>query len=580
MWFPHLTISLSLKTEDFGLLLKKERKVSMPEVYATNRPWFELETVEAANECVGVETGAKASETAKRNRFYLRSSQAILAMLLTMTAVIATIWSARLAGMAEDDSFIHRRIALNYQQQGKPYFNVDQRVMVTSSPVWTVLLTLAGRALPFQDPAPGLEVVLLLMGAAAGYLLVEKLVRRNEKIALAFPALAFVYVCVGDFPSVVGQMETPCAIALILAGLLGVATERSWGMPLLLVACFTRYECVLLFAMTGIWVTARRRWTRLSLTLCVAIASLGVAWLLKEYATVIPNTVIAKSHLYAMTYRQVIGQLVSTRAGALLCVPAAILWWLYGKDRLRDLNQVVVLLGSSGVLLALAYLARKTFVFTWYLPLVWIPISLGVLLWTDTRAFRSAILGAAFAGLLLMPFAVVDAELLIAALRGAPDSVAAFPLIARVHEYRRVGAALDRECPSGSLMTSEIGALGWEFHGKILDAAGLASPSAIRYHPMRIPEERSEGNLGEIPSGFVREARPDLIVSYDFFMESSLPAARKLGYIDYSYPGLTPEEQSLMSGFWAERRMHVLVAPAGRCSPPAVDRAVRAALER
>jgi hypothetical protein len=129
-------------------------------------------------------------------------------------------------------------------------------------------------------------------------------------------------------------------------------------------------------------------------------------------------------------------------------------------------------------------------------------------------------------------------------------------------------------------MTSEIGGLGWGFHGKILDGVGLASPEAIRYHPMRVPDERSSGLWGEIPAGFVRDSHPDLIVSYDMFAESALPAALSLGYADYSYPQFVREDRAKAKNLWMARWMHVLVASDGHCSPGSIDQAVRVALEK
>jgi len=41
-----------------------------------------------------------------------------------------------------DDAYIHLRIAHNMIRTGHPYFNLGERVMVTSSPVWTLLLVL------------------------------------------------------------------------------------------------------------------------------------------------------------------------------------------------------------------------------------------------------------------------------------------------------------------------------------------------------------------------------------------------------------------------------------------------------
>src|SRR5512133_1972289 len=46
----------------------------------------------------------------------------------------------RLFRLPYEDAFIHFRIARNLAETGQPYFNVGERVMGSSSPLWTVLL--------------------------------------------------------------------------------------------------------------------------------------------------------------------------------------------------------------------------------------------------------------------------------------------------------------------------------------------------------------------------------------------------------------------------------------------------------
>ncbi len=287
---------------------------------------------------------------------------------------------------------------------------------------------------------------------------------------------------------------------------------------------------------------------------------------------------MAKSRLYSIEFRQVAGSFVDSKPSACACLALGFIWFWYGRNRNRKHNQFGVLLVGFGVLLAIAYLVRKTFVFPWYLPLVLLPISIGILLWTDRKNLRHQALGACLAVMVLLPFARRDRSLLLSACQETPR-VVDFAPAARDHEYERIGAALYGVCPTGALMTSEIGGLGWAFHGKILDGAGLASPEAIRYHPMRIPQERSDGLRGEIPAGYVRDKHPDLIVSYDIFAESALPAALSTGYIEFSYPLFVREDRSKVEGLWSAQKMIVLVSPNGRCSSPAVDQAVRTALE-
>ena len=502
-----------------------------------------------------------------------------------MLVAVATLTLAfsfyRLSGQASDDSFIHRRVALNYLQTGKPYFNTGERVMVTSSPLWTLILAAADRVLPFCNPVPFLECLFSLVAASAAYLLVQSDAEGTAEdrwAHLAAPA-AFLFVCAGIFGSAIDQMEAPLAIALVLVGALGLSRNQPWGLAVLMLACFARYEFVLLFLILAAWAAFRRRWTKSSVVACLGVAASGTVWLLWQFHTVIPNSAIAKSRLYSITYGYVVRSFIPSRTMVVAYIALGSLWLLYGRNREKWKGVAMPLL-SFGVLLAAAYILRKTFVFSWYHPLVRVPVAIGVLLWTDLRSIRRLAAGLLLGALVLAPLARLDAWLMWAALTPGSAHAEVLAVNARVHEYRRIGAALEQVCPSSNLMTSEIGGLGWEFHGQILDGGGLASPDAIRYHPMRIPQERSNGGWGEIPSGYVRDRRPDLIVTYDIFAESALPAARTLGYIDYRYPLFVRDERTIYHSIWKAQGMHVLVAPDGRCSPSAVDQAVRSALER
>ncbi len=147
----------------------------------------------------------------------------------------------------------------------------------------------------------------------------------------------------------------------------------------------------------------------------------------------------------------------------------------------------------------------------------------------------------------------------------------------RTIEYLAVGHSIYQECPTARLMSSEIGGLGEGFEGEILDAVGLATPAAIKYHPMRVPDERSSGDLGEIPTGFVSEMRPDVIVSYDVFAESLLKNPDRSTYTEFVYPALPAAEMPRYRD-WSKHRLHILVARSGLCSSTALDARVRQSL--
>ena len=108
----------------------------------------------------------------------------------------------------------------------------------------------------------------------------------------------------------------------------------------------------------------------------------------------------------------------------------------------------------------------------------------------------------------VMPLRLAFPELLACVSR-EPSRELADSFNIRVAEYRAVGGALEESCPTGRLLTSEIGGLGDGFKGEILDGFRSGKPpSAIKYHVMRGPEEKRNGLLGTIPLGFVQESAP------------------------------------------------------------------------
>jgi len=237
------------------------------------------------------------SDWLRRNR--------LLLLLLLLTSLVFAVAAHRLVGLAADDAFIHRRIALNYVQTGHAYFNPGQRVMVTSSPLWTILLALGTIILHGSDPAPWLEMFFILASSAAAFLLLREGAQPERESAVLFPAFAFLYTFIGNFASAIDQMETPCAIAFLLAGTLGIARRKSWGVPLLVVACFVRFECCLLLLLAVVWTSVRQQWTKSSLIASAVSGLSAVAWLLSQYHTVIPNSALAKNHAYTIPYKLV-----------------------------------------------------------------------------------------------------------------------------------------------------------------------------------------------------------------------------------------------------------------------------------
>jgi len=74
---------------------------------------------------------------------------------------------------------------------------------------------------------------------------------------------------------------------------------------------------------------------------------------------------------------------------------------------------------------------------------------------------------------------------------------------------------------SATVAASEIGAFGYYWQGRILDACGLISPSAIPFLPVP-KEQRSDVTVGAISTGFVEATTPDYVATMSCFADRSL----------------------------------------------------------
>jgi hypothetical protein len=134
---------------------------------------------------------------------------------------------------------------------------------------------------------------------------------------------------------------------------------------------------------------------------------------------------------------------------------------------------------------------------------------------------------------------------------------------ARVHEYLKIGMLLNNACPKATLLTSEIGGLGYSFHGRILDGMGLVTPEAVAYHPLHFPEDSPSGADGAIPPRYAQAAKPDLIVTYRILGEATIQQGPSLGYVDFVLPPF-PMEDDVPAGYYLGA-MHVMVRKSGLC---------------
>ncbi len=517
--------------------------------------------------------------------------------------------------MLFDDAFIHLRIARNLVRHGSAFFNPGERIMVTSSPLWTVLLAGLGIS-THRWLLPFVEAGLLTGCGVLAYLLSRKLlpatplapassavlgasalrasgagVQRSRVQSVLLAGAAGLLAMLLLLPSSIGQMETPLAMALLLGAVYSFAVGGVACLPLLALAACVRLEILPLFA-AACCVAMAMKFRRSSIAAALAIVAAMAIAVYAQFGVLLPNSMRAKAIGYAYHRTDIVLQIFEAmllERPMIVCLMVflgAMFLDRFHAFRRRHHSRsswIAALLGVGGVVVMLEYVVRDTPIFEWYRPLIWLPLLLCFLLYRSlpsaSRQLRVALEFARFAGILLFLFVpllkgyvIVRAAILnTAAAKGVADRRDS----ARVEEYLVVGRALRTTCPGGTLLTPEIGALGWAFDGRILDAFGIASPRALAFQPLR-----SGAPVGGIPAAYAAVERPDIIVSYTSLDEevrrdTILMNAYDLIQLPTSLPAYTKGDT--LPGWHGSTHLDVMLRKNGGCPVAAVEKAVRLA---
>lgn len=438
--------------------------------------------------------------------------------------LLAVVLMLPLRGYLTDDTYIHLQYATHLAHGHGLVFNLGERVYGCTSPLWVALIA-DGIALGW-DPL----VTAKLLGALAtlaSVLLFMQLMRRTVRT----PALrAFATVAWAGHAWMlrwsVSGMETPLAVALVLAGFVAFTEGKMWGSRpvrtgmLWALAALTRPEAVFLLVLWGVFLVvdtnSRPGLRRLVFGLLPPAVIYG-AWLLFArlyFGTFWPETLSAKAaggvglaYELGNLWRQ--AEIVGATDGALavmLLVALALGGWrrFAGGVRAQDLLPWVWVIAVP-----LLYVARGVPVLSRYLlpllpVLAWLAWSTAEEWWlggspAPARARRALVFGAALMGVVLaQDFAVYRGAVL--------PHVLSFSRGFQ-HSLVRWGKWFGENAPEGSSIAApDIGAIGYFSHHRVIDLAGLVTPAMV---PLleRAPQEDVVRRLG-----FASFARPEFLV--------------------------------------------------------------------
>ncbi len=377
-------------------------------------------------------------------------------------------------------------------------------------------------------------------------------------------------------PASIGLMETSLSLLIAGVGILFLIHNRPYGFAFLGVAVYLRLELIILLGILFTVFFIRDKINRLSIISFTALGLLPfIAYDLYFFHTVVPQSILAKSTVYSIEWfrtfifvvfislpdsilnKSFIGIVIVGTFFISLVVISGII--TYKEWRLYK-NIWPLVFYAWGLLIASGYILSHAFVFDWYIPLYTLPLLISIILCVYSDLASSKMMTRSLlTGIILISSLSVLGTVYSSIQR--PSSFKLFEYGSRVKLYQRVGEMLYDAYPDADLLTSEIGGLGYAFQGRILDAAGLASPGSLKYHPMAVPDQRLSGGIGAIPPAYVKETFPQLIVSYDYFSQALREDGLLENYNVISIPAYLPEDEvySESRTIWDNRFLRIYI---------------------
>ena len=493
-----------------------------------------------------------------------RKDHILTLVIWLLIFVLTLIIHTRLINNAFDDAYIHFRIARNFAESGQPYYNANEPVSASSSPAWTIILSILFKVF---SPNPWVIAVLNSICTTAGAyifsLIFKKIYKEELSIFITGLLIPILFLSIMLVPSI-GLMETPATFVMIGITFLLYLHKNPVYYIILGTLPFFRIECgilVLIFLISDV-VEHKKIHPKMFLPAIGAMPFVFYQYF--YFQTIIPNTISAKMAMYHQTALEIFGMVLqsffpNTKAFPIWSESVLLYVWLtilifsiYFILRTNSITQKSEMIFLAFGLSVLAfYIIGKALIFPWYVPLFTVPLLLG-----SCGCFlkQKKIPGYILFAVLVYPYVSLSGQNVFAGFFN-PYIYTDVQFGARVVRYIDTGTRLFTHYPEARLMTSEIGGLGWGFNGYVLDGAGLATPAAIAYH------DGSHGTLGIIPIEFIRTTQPDIIVSVPIFLPGFSESELANSYILKQVPVYMQNDLQRIESkeIWGNDLLHIYI---------------------
>jgi hypothetical protein len=453
------------------------------------------------------------------------------------------------ASLLCDDAYIHIRVAENLLNYGIPSFNPGDKFKVDSSTGYIFLLAALSKIWGPLNAIRYLEsAIIVATTTCLFYLLTISGIHKFRNTLAAISVLPFFL-----WAAYIG-METPILCLIVVLSAIAWRHDKHQIVILLIsIATWFRLEAILLLIAIFyyyIYIRKLREYIVLYATPTLILFLLELIM----YGSIVPNGMRAKSIGYGFPISQsVINAMFSFGGGLqgrifgfifITLILAEIMRMLYKKMTI-DFSETFLIF-SIGVFAEWAI--GRSLIFPWYYCLLAFPYGISIML--NDRLFSGRIekLVQIANIAMLFVFSIIGIQIIFPYFTSHAERSSSL----RIDRYLHIGSGLYLACPSCTLVSSEVGGLGYSFKGKLYDALGLADPQAIGFHPLKVPEERQDYGIGAIPPNYVRYRNPDFVVSMPIFSLALRRSGVMNYYIAYDCPfGMT------IGSIWGDTKIQV-----------------------
>jgi hypothetical protein len=367
-------------------------------------------------------------------------------------------------------------------------------------------------------------------------MLAERLAR-NEGFAV-FVLGSLVPIVTTLAASILGMESVLALLFLIIALELFLANHALSALFAALII-FLRPELFVFTLLLTLFNILRKKIPLLKWFAMLAVGSVPFLLLLQQFfSTIIPHTIFAKSKVYALSLTDFFQFFSQPHCPA---TELLLLGALYSVIRLwqskSSSKYLATLLSLGGTIIILAYVFKGGLLFSWYLPLFSLPLLLAVALAITACPSDKTLW---ITGVVVSAKSIFAALVLIYAILFSPGSQQDLREAARARTLLKLGSTLQSCYPNRTFLAPEIGALGFSYTGTIVDAVGLATPEALRHHPLAVPEQRFSGVDGSVPEAMVKELKPEIIVAVERFLPFSRKSWFTTEYLNLEQPIFQP----------------------------------------